>query len=145
MFCNSSWAHIDPAYCTYAFAYCVGRTLFLSEEISPSPIQPDSGSIHGQKSTSDTKTASYPPGSSFVDASLRVVVKQSVGTAMSFQPAYLHGTSIGHGASNAIISITFTQRVADAWAEMRAQGTQVSILTEYSHTNMAENPTETDC
>jgi hypothetical protein len=83
-----------------------------------------------QTSKSTAKSiVTYEPGANFVDATLRVVVEQSAGTVISFQPAHLHGTSIGYGASNDIISINFSKRVGDAWAEARASGHSVSILS----------------
>jgi hypothetical protein len=57
------------------------------------------------------------PGASFVDLDLRVAVLQSAGTALAFQPGRLHGTTIGKGARNHNITISFSQRVADAWKE----------------------------
>jgi hypothetical protein len=57
------------------------------------------------------------PGASFVDVGLRVAVLQSAGTAIAFQPARLHGTTVGQGAINHNITISFSQRIADAWKE----------------------------
>ena len=56
-------------------------------------------------------------GSSFIDISLKVAVQQDAGTVLTFKPDHLHGTSLSHGASNAIIVITFSRRVSDGWAE----------------------------
>jgi hypothetical protein len=87
----TSWTHTDPAYCKFGFSLCVNRT----EDIS----------------------SSTSPGASFVDVDLRVAVLQSPGTALAFQPARLHGTTIGQGARNHNIAISFSKRVADAWKE----------------------------
>ena len=51
-----------------------------------------------------------------VDASLRVIVHQAARTLLAFRPAHLHGTTSSLGARNTIISISFSQRVSDAWA-----------------------------
>jgi hypothetical protein len=56
------------------------------------------------------------PGAAFVDLDLRVAVLQSPGTAIGFQPARLHGTTVGHGAVNHNITISFSQQVANAWS-----------------------------
>ena len=56
-------------------------------------------------------------GASFVDVDLQVAVLQSRGTALAFQPARLHGTTIGQGAVNHNITCSFSQRIADAWKE----------------------------
>ena len=89
-----SWAHTDPAYCKFGFTLCVNRT----EDI------PAGGS----------------PGAAFVDVGLRVSVLQSPGTAIGFQPERLHGTTIGKGARNHNVIISFSQRIADAWNEATA-------------------------
>lgn len=56
-------------------------------------------------------------GENFVDASLRVVVHQAARTLIAFRPAHLHGTTRTCGATNTMISISFSKRVADAWAK----------------------------
>ena len=85
---------MDPAYCKYGFSFCVNR--------------------------SEDPSSSKPPGAAFVDVGLRVAVLQTPGTAIGFQPGRLHGTTIGHGAFNHNIGITFSQRIADAWSEADA-------------------------
>ena len=56
-------------------------------------------------------------GASFVNVDLQVAVFQCRGTAFAFQPARLHGTTIGQGAVNHNITCRFSQRIADAWKE----------------------------
>jgi hypothetical protein len=61
----------------------------------------------------------------FVDVDLHVAVLQSPGTAIGFQPARLHGTTIGNGARNHNITTSFSQRVAVAWNEAKASAKAV--------------------
>jgi hypothetical protein len=80
---------VDPAYCKFGFTLCVKWT----------------------------ESSSQLPGAAFVNADLRVAVLQSQGTAIGFEPARLHGTTVGHGAKNNNITISFSQWIADAWNE----------------------------
>lgn len=62
------------------------------------------------------KTAKLPGGgANFVDTELKVVVKQAAGTLMIFRPAHRHGTTAGEGMSNRAVSITFSERILDAF------------------------------
>ncbi|KAF8804648.1 hypothetical protein BYT27DRAFT_7225275 [Phlegmacium glaucopus] len=97
-----AWAHVDPSYCKYAFNLCVNQTSIAS---NPDKL----------------------PGATFVDVDLRVAVLQSPATGIGFQPARLHGTTLGHGTINHNISITFSQRVADAWSE--ATGSNKAVIS----------------
>ena len=90
----TSWAHTDPAYCNFGVTLCVNRT----EDIQ----------------------AGGSPGAAFIDVGLHVAVLQSPGTAIGFQPARLHGTTIVQGARNHNITISFSQWVANAWNEATA-------------------------
>jgi hypothetical protein len=87
--CTLRWTHVDPAYCSWAFASCVSR-------VSTPEI------VEG--------------GENFVDASLRVVVHHSARTLLAFKPGYMHGTTRTLGATNTMMSITFSKRVSEAWA-----------------------------
>lgn len=123
---------MDPAYCKYAFFYCVGRS------ITPQEPATDAEMLRSTRQTPKSAAKCqvvYKPGANFVDAGLHVVVEQSIGTVVSFQPAHLHGTSIGYGASNAIISINFSQRIKDAWDEAQANGHSVSIISGHGKQN----------
>ena len=65
-------------------------------------------------------------GANFVDASLRVVVKQAKGTLMVFRPEFYHGTTLAAGAINCAVTYAFSKRVVDAWREMQEeQGVQI--------------------
>ena len=87
---------MNPAYCKFGFTLCVNQT-------------------------KDNQTGSLqPPGAAFVDVGLHVAVLQSPGTAIGFQPARLHGTTVGHGAKNDNITISFSKWIADAWNEATA-------------------------
>lgn len=72
-------------------------------------------SIKKQQPPAAQADAPLQGGGSFVDASLKVVVRQERGTMIAFRPDHMHGTSIMNGAVNAIISINFSSRVAEAW------------------------------
>lgn len=122
-----SGVHIDNAFCPYAFAYCAGRNIHPQVEVCR-----DQPYLTRTRKAADNADLHVPePGANFVDVTIRVVVKQNVGTAISFNPTHFHGTTKGHGASNAIISVTFSKSVGDAWGEARSNGSAVSILSKY--------------
>lgn len=125
------WIHTDKAYCDFAFSLCVSREpddqdQNIQESLPSRPVtraacsKPDaSSSIASQKSA---KLAGG--GANFVDAGLKVVVKQAAGTLMVFRPAHPHGTTAAEGMSNRAISITFSQRILDAY-EVAKKGLKI--------------------
>ncbi|KAF8200098.1 hypothetical protein BJ912DRAFT_621791 [Pholiota molesta] len=115
-----SWAHVDPAYCKYAFFLCVNRSISPEEISTATNTDPKNLRSTRTRNAIAKPPVVHKPGANFVDATLRVVVEQASGTIISFQPDHLHGTSRGYGASNAIISINFSKRVGDAWADAQA-------------------------
>lgn len=98
-----SWTHTDQAYCKYAFVLCAERQ------------NPDA-QIHPS------------PGSSFVDIGLKVVVRQATGTMTAFQPEYLHGTTVAHGAVNSSMIISFSRRITDAWEDAKKLHGKVQVV-----------------
>lgn len=120
----TSWAHVDPAYCKFAFTYCVGREFAPtpSEEVVP-PRNLRSTQQHSGPASRQSQKSAYKPGANFVDATLRVVVEQDPATLIAFQPGNVHGTSKGNNlVGNAMITITFSQKVGDEWAKARRDG-----------------------
>lgn len=77
--------------------------------------QDDSTSLASQKATGLSGG-----GANFVDAGLKVVVKQAAGTLMIFRPEHHHGTTAAEGMSNRAVSITFSQRILDAFEKAMA-------------------------
>ncbi|KAF8074558.1 hypothetical protein FPV67DRAFT_1574567 [Lyophyllum atratum] len=102
-----AWTHVDPAFCKYAFSFCVGRQI----------LEPTG---RKRKATQPLSDGPADGGANFVDASLGVVVKQAKGTIFGFKPEYLHGTTKSYGVLNHAVTITFSRRVADAWLELEA-------------------------
>ena len=74
--------------------------------------------------TEDTSKWPIGGGGNFVDATLRVVVKQAVGTMMAFMPQYMHGTTRLCGAHNWGCAITFSKHIKDAY-DVAVAGTKV--------------------
>ena len=58
-----------------------------------------------------------------MDWNLQVLVKQAECTAIAFQPDHLHGTTVGNGATNHIISINLSCQLAEAWKIIEDKGT----------------------
>ena len=96
--------HTDKVSCKYAFTFNADRRF-------------DSAACRHYQTRSSMKSQAGPPGggSSFVDVSLRVVVRQARGTMMAIKPEYLHGTTKGYGAVNSGVTIAFSERVGKAW------------------------------
>lgn len=66
--------------------------------------------------TSDAPdSAAGPAGASFVDAKLKVIVKQAQGTATAFQPEEPHGTTEALGTTCRGLTFAFSQRVTNMW------------------------------
>ena len=59
-----------------------------------------------------------------MDITLRVVVKQAIGTLLLFQPEYLHGTTQLCGAQNRLCVITFSTHILKAY-QIAAEGTKL--------------------
>ena len=58
-------------------------------------------------------------GGSFVDITLRVIVKQAMGTLLAHDTEEPHGTTIGPAASsNLIMANVFTRKLADSWGQL---------------------------
>ena len=104
-----SWTHTDKSYCDYALSFCVARSLGHNlPQRNNFKYVPPTGTLEGG-------------GANFVDASLKVVVKQAAGTLMVFKPNYYHGTTLPVGALNHAITYAFSKRVADASRKMRIE------------------------
>jgi hypothetical protein len=54
-------------------------------------------------------------GASFVDLTLKVVVRQAPGTMMATRPNYMHATTKGYGMENSGVTITFSERIKEPW------------------------------
>ncbi|THH16094.1 hypothetical protein EUX98_g9358 [Antrodiella citrinella] len=84
-----AWTHKDPAYCDWAFSYCVGRT-----------VAPD---------------AVADGGANFVEVGLKILVKQACAIVMAFCPEYMHGTTEAIGAFNLAFTFAFSRRIETFW------------------------------
>lgn len=78
-----------------------------------------------------------PPGAggSFVDVSLKVIVKQAQGTMLAFQPDLIHGTTVSHGAVNHIIAVTFCRSVAEMRKERETKDGSKTIIESFPYSN----------
>ena len=58
-----------------------------------------------------------PPGggASFVDFTLKVVVREAPGTMMVTWPKYMHATTKGYGVENSGITITLSDHIKEPW------------------------------
>ena len=65
-------------------------------------------------------TPSY-GGANFVDVNLRVVVVNAPATLFAFKPTHVHGTTVSGGTTNYELTFAFSQRIADALAELEDQ------------------------
>jgi hypothetical protein len=63
-------------------------------------------------------------GGSYVDTSLRVIVRMATGTVYGYRPAHNHGTSRLWGANSRQITITFSTHIANAFKEAQ-KGTRI--------------------
>ncbi|KAF8876371.1 hypothetical protein CPB84DRAFT_1689182 [Gymnopilus junonius] len=100
-------SHTDLCSLKWAFSWTVGRT---GQESSP--------------------FASHKNGANFADLPLKVVVKNAVGTLLAFQPEELHGTTEKRGVINYQLSLTSTQRVAEAYVELESSGAGIAFAAD---------------
>jgi hypothetical protein len=112
-YCLTSHTHNDAAYAKYAFNLCVGRT-FDTEVPSPPELRETRS---GQKRKAGEVLPEWPAGGggSFVDTSLKVVVRGAPGTMMCFLPENTHGTTRLCGVHQRRITVAFSSRIADAY------------------------------
>ncbi|KAF8960534.1 hypothetical protein BDZ97DRAFT_1704149 [Flammula alnicola] len=126
-------AHEDKAYTPYAFAFNIDRRINPKKVPSePSePVHQTRTAIKKQKE-GPAPVIRGPPGggSSFVDLSLKVVVRQALGTMMAIRPEFMHGTSMGYGAENSGVTISFSERIVEAWETARRLGITVESFQD---------------
>lgn len=116
----SSWSHVDPTYCPFTFTFCTDRQVVPTPSLDAiSCDRPDSKLCASVSREEEKDLWPDTRGSSFVDLSLKVVVKQERGTLMAFRSNFLHGTTLACGATNRGMAIAFSQRVVDLWKEAR--------------------------
>jgi hypothetical protein len=72
-------------------------------------------------------------GSSFVDLTLGVVVRQTKGTMMAIRPEFLHGTTKSYGGYNVGYSIPFSKRLGDAWEKAQEGLIEVEFMRKFDH------------
>ena len=108
-----SYTHSDPTYAKYAFSWCVSRHV---ETHVPSPAK-SHGTRSGAKRRADEVYPEWPAGGggSFVDVSLKVVVKGAKGTMTCFLPEEIHGTARLCGVHKRGITIAFSAGLAAAY------------------------------
>ncbi|TCD60052.1 hypothetical protein EIP91_010799 [Steccherinum ochraceum] len=122
-----AWTHTDPAYCKYAFSYCVSREV--------NTVQPEtailrrSTRIRQQDNTVKEVQTRWPEGggANFVDVGLMVVIKQAAGTLMIFQPDHMHGTTLACGATNWAMTLAFSKPIMQVFEEMIARNIEAEI------------------
>lgn len=115
------WAHNDPAYADFAFGWCVGRRLS-----DPSPQR----TTRSQKrKVSEVSINPVPDGgSSYVDATLGVVVRQAIGTLTAFRSDYIHGTTRAAGAHSEGVGITFSKRLAEMYKDLEENVVRTEVF-----------------
>ena len=130
-------AHIDQQYSPYTFAFCVDRRPGPRKDQTHERIY----ATRSAKKNPPETTVQGPPGggSSFVDITLGVVVRQAQGTLLVIRPEYLHGTTKSYGMWNATIAISFSKRLAEAWAEVKKNSSGIEI---YDNPNRVEEENE---
>lgn len=58
-------------------------------------------------------------GANFVDVNLQVVVVNALATLFAFKPTHVHGTTVSGGTTNFELTFAFSQRIADAFAQLK--------------------------
>lgn len=82
------WLHVDKTYTKYALSWCVNR----EEPVAGKRV----------------------PGGDFVDATLKVVVRNAPNSMFLFKPEYPHGTTVLDGLTKQHhITLAFTQGLAN--------------------------------
>jgi len=112
-----AWAHTDKCWARYAIAWCLDRVVQKPGTHKSCTTRTNHGGENKEAWPSGG-------GGNFVDITLRVVVKQAVGTLMLFQPEYLHGTTRLCGAQNRLCVITFSTHILEAY-QIAAEGTKL--------------------
>ncbi|PPQ82430.1 hypothetical protein CVT26_013349 [Gymnopilus dilepis] len=130
-------AHRDDQYSPYSFALCVDRRPGPKENKCPRRIY----FTRGAKKNLPEASVQEPPGggSSFVDITLGVVVRQAQGTLLVIRPEHQHGTTKSYGMWNASIVISFSKRLADAWEKVKQNLTGIET---FANPNDVESETE---
>lgn len=108
----SRWVHKDRCFARYGLSWCVGRTL-------------DQVNSRTRKNSATEDHSLWPKlgGGNFVDVTLHVVVQQAESTLMAFQPEHPHGTTRLCGAHNHMVTITFSQHIAEAFKKAQLGNT----------------------
>lgn len=106
--------HKDPAYADWAFTWYIGR---YTDPAPTSPVKSKDTAHNKKRKAAEVHPGPIAPGGSFVDVSLRVIVRKTVGTVVAHQPKHPHGTTKLNGGHTRAMCISFSRRIKKAFEE----------------------------
>lgn len=126
-------AHIDISYSPFTFTLNVDRRINPNSMLQSAskPAYKTRAAVKRQRLDILLPAPVLGPvdgGSSFIDVTLGVVVRQAQGTMMAIRPHHMHGTSRGYGAENSGIGITFSNRIKEAWEKADSGLIEVELV-----------------
>jgi hypothetical protein len=111
--CLTSHTHNNTAYAKYAFNLCMSYTT-STKVLSPLKLRKIRS---GQICQAGKVWPEWPAGGgrSFVDTSLKVIVRGALGTIMCFLPVEMHGTTRLCEVHQCCITVAFSSHIADVY------------------------------